>query len=77
MDVANRARELYAKRLQAFLEVQHDGQFVAIEPDSGDHFVAATMREAIDQARAAHPDRLPVVIRIGSSATIELGVQQK
>ena len=37
--VAERAKGLYAQRLQSDLEQQHPNQFVAIEPESGELIV--------------------------------------
>ena len=74
IDVARRGQALYNERLRSQLEASHVDEFVAIEPDSGDYFLGNTLSEAIQSARAAHPDRLPFAIRIGHSATVELGV---
>jgi hypothetical protein len=72
-DVARRGQELYDQRLRSTLEAQHHGFFVAIEPDSGDYFIAPKLDEAIQAARAAHPDRLVYAVRIGFGAAVELG----
>ena len=71
--VAERAKTIYAERLQSDLEVAQCGRYVAIEPDSGDHFLAQSFREAVASARQAHPDRISFVIRIGHDAAIHLG----
>jgi hypothetical protein len=49
----------------------HD--FVAIEPESGDFFLGKTLSEAIEAARAAHPSRLPFVVRVGHKTAVEFG----
>ncbi len=72
-DIADRANAIYGAGLQATLESQHLGQYVAIEPDSGDFFIAQTYADAIAKARASHPDRISFVIRIGHQAAIHLG----
>ncbi len=74
MELARRAQSLYERRLKAKLEATNEGDFVAIEPDSGDYFVGKTMSEAIQSARAAYPDRLGFAIRVGHKNTVELGV---
>jgi hypothetical protein len=71
--IAERAERIYAERLKAHLELTHRNDFVAIEPISGDHFVAATLSEAIQAARKAHPDRLSYAIRVGHSTAVHLG----
>ena len=74
IDVARRGQALYDERLRSKLEASHSDEFVAIEPDSGDYFLGNTLSEAIQSARAVHPERLPFAIRIGHKATVELGV---
>jgi hypothetical protein len=71
--VIDRAKRLYAEQLQAALEANHWGQFVAIEPDSGEHFLADTLDGAVGAARTRHPDRLSYTVRIGHAAALHLG----
>ena len=71
--VIERAKRLYAERLQAVLEPHHRGRFVAIEPESGDHFLADTLDEAVRAARTRHPARLSHTVRIGHPAALHLG----
>jgi hypothetical protein len=71
--VIDRAKRIYAERLQAALEVEHPGRFVAIEPESGEHFLADTLDEAVRAARARHPERLSHTIRVGHPAALHLG----
>ena len=71
--VAERAKAIYSERLQAELEAAHTDEYVAIEPDSGEHFLADSFGEAVAAARAAHPARISFVIRVGHQAAIHLG----
>ncbi len=71
--VIERAKRLYADRLQSALEAQHRDRFVAIEPDSGEYFLADTFDEAVRSARAKHPSRLSHTIRIGHAAAWHIG----
>lgn len=71
------AKRVYAERLQALLEPNHLNRFVAIEPESGDYFLADTFDEAVKSARTRHPDRLTYTIRIGHRAAFHLGVLQR
>ena len=73
IDVAARAKAIYSQRLQAELEAVYRDSYVAIEPDSGDHFVAASFGEAVAAARTAYPDRISFVIHVGHQAAIHLG----
>jgi hypothetical protein len=74
IEVARRAKTIYEERLKAKLESTNPDDFVAIEPDSGDYFLGKSLSEAIQAARAAHPQRLPFVLRVGQKTTVELGV---
>jgi hypothetical protein len=71
--VAERAKRIYDERLRADLEASHHGRFVAIEPESGDHFLADTLDGAVRAARAKHPSRLSHVVRVGYPAALHLG----
>lgn len=71
--VAERAKAIYRQRLQAELDPAHAGSYVAIEPESGQHFLADSFSGAVAAARATHPDRISFVIRVGHPATIHLG----
>lgn len=73
-DIALRASNLYEQRLKARLETDQVDSFVAIEPDSGDYFLGATLSEAIQSARIAHPDRLSFALHIGHASTVNLGL---
>jgi len=71
--VIDRAKRLYAECLQALLEPDHLNRFVAIEPESGEFFLADTFDEAVKSAREKHPSRLTHTIRVGHGAAFHLG----
>jgi hypothetical protein len=71
--VIERATRIYDERLRTGLESSHPGRFVAVEPESGEHFLADTFDGAVRAARAAHPSRLSHVIRVGHAAALHLG----
>ena len=68
-----RAKRIYVERLQAPLESQHQGRFVAIEPESGDYFLGDTFDEAVRAARVRHPDRVSHTVRVGHRAAFHVG----
>ncbi len=70
---AERARLIYDERLRAALEDQHAGRFVAVEPESGDYFLADTFDAAAEAAQVAYPSRLPHVMRVGHAAALHMG----
>ena len=76
-EIARQAEWLYEHRLKALLEPTHTGEFVAIEPTSGAHFVGATLSEAIAAARSAYPSRLAYAMRIGHRTAVHLGTSQR
>ncbi len=63
----------YKKKLQAILEPDHIGEFVAIEPDSGRYFLGDTGAKALMAARKAMPDSLFFLARVGYPAADSLG----
>ena len=71
--VIDRAKQLYAEQLRVALEADHAGRFVAIEPVTGDYFLADTLDAAVRAAREKHPARLSHTIRVGSPAALHLG----
>ena len=72
-DTADRARRIYDQRLRAALEADHHGRFVAVEPESGDHFLADTFDAAADAVMAAYPERRAHVLRVGHPAALFIG----
>ena len=49
-------------------QVKHKGKIIAIEVDSGDYFMAETVREAGFQAKAKYPDKVFHFVRVGHRA---------
>jgi hypothetical protein len=68
-----RAERLYEDRLKAKLETSHNGDYLVIEPESGDYFLGHTLREAKVLARVAHPGRMTHVMRVGYAAAYHIG----
>lgn len=71
--IAERAKSIYSERLQRELEAEHHGEYVAIEPDSGEYYLADSFGHAVAAARRAYPDRISFVIRVGHGAAIHMG----
>lgn len=72
--VISRAKQIYEQQLRIDLEAKHPEEFVAIEPDSGDFFIASTFDAAVKLARLKHPSKLSHTIRVGHAAAFHLGV---
>ena len=64
--LARRGQAVYDQELRAALEPRHHGRFVAIEPDTKQYWIGATVEEACRQACAALPGKFFHLIRIGS-----------
>ena len=61
-----KGQELYEK-LKSELDPTHEGEIVAIHPESGDHFLGKTLNEADEKAFAKHPDQWFYFVRVSSS----------
>ena len=71
--LAAAANRIWEDRLRDQLRPALDGQFVAIEPTSGEHFIAQSLSEAIQAARRAHPSRMPVGMQIAETPVVPIG----
>ena len=68
--LALKAMRLYESKLKEILEPNFNGKFAAIEPDSGEYFVADRMSAAMGDARIKHPDKNFFLVRIGFNAAV-------
>jgi hypothetical protein len=50
--VARRGEEYYEKHLRTQMEKSHWGEFLVIDPESGEYFLGKRMEEATAKARA-------------------------
>ena len=66
-------RSLYRKTLAAILEPVHLSEFVAIEPQSGRYFLGNTASAALVAARAAMPNNLFYLTRVGRETAHTVG----
>ena len=72
-DLAESGQRLYDERLRAILEPEHEGEFVAIEPETERYFLGETGLAALLVGRGELPDKLFYLLRIGSDAAYHLG----
>lgn len=72
-ELSEAGKRVYKEKLQAILEPEHIGEFVAIEPDSGRYFLSDTGAKALIAAREAMPDSLFFLARVGYPAADSLG----
>lgn len=78
-DLTKRGIEFYERELKAVLEPDHNGKFVAIEPDSETYFVHENRTQVALEARASLPDKLFYFTRVGQkhSASVSNYVSTK
>jgi len=62
-EFTEKGRSIY-KKLQNKIK-ENKGKIVAIEIDSGDHFIGEDELEAVQKARGKFPDKIFVFFRIG------------
>jgi hypothetical protein len=71
-EIAMKGAKFYDKHLKQILEATHQGEFVAIEPESGQYFLGKTGGEAIYQGNEAFPDKKLFLVRVGAAAAYKI-----
>ena len=61
--------KFYEEKLKPILEPSHNGEFVAIEPYSGQYFLEEKKLDAILKARAEMPEKLFFLAKVGTLYT--------
>jgi hypothetical protein len=72
-NLAESGQRLYDERLRALLEPQHEGEFVAIDPDTERYFLGQTGLNALRAGRRELPDKLFYLLRVGHDAAYRVG----
>ncbi|HEY3026372.1 MAG TPA: hypothetical protein VGJ55_09510 [Pyrinomonadaceae bacterium] len=72
-DLVQRGQTTYRQTLVSVLEPSHDGEFVAVEPDSGRYFLGRTASAALVAAHAAMPNHLFYLTRVGRETAHTVG----
>jgi len=62
--IASKGEETYQK-MKVEMEAHHRGEFLAIDPESGDCYLGRTSLEAGLKGRREHPDSVFYIVRIG------------
>ena len=73
LSLSKRAKAFYESSLREELETSRFGDFVAIEPESEQYFVASTFIDAALAAKNAIPGKMSFVIRVGHDAAVHIG----
>ncbi len=69
---AEKAEQIYRDVLQADLETSNKGEYVAIDPSTGKHYLGKYAEIAIIKAREKDPNGLFHLIRIGGPISLGL-----
>ena len=72
-DFIERGKRLYEEKLSRELEPADAGRFFAVQPDSERYFLGDTDVEAIAAARAAMPESLFYLVRVGYQTAHSVG----
>lgn len=73
-EAARLGKEIYERDIRAQVEVDHDGECVAIDVNSGRWAVADDSLAAASELRSRHPDAVDVWgIRVGHRALFHFG----
>ncbi|HBB98861.1 MAG TPA: hypothetical protein DC054_26080 [Blastocatellia bacterium] len=72
-DLVERGQNTYRRTLASILEPSHDGEFVAVEPDSGQYFLGHTASAALVAAHTAMPNDFLYLTRVGRETAHTLG----
>jgi hypothetical protein len=71
--LAIKSKQFYNEKLKQILEPEHNGEFVSIEPESGQYFLGKTDGEALHEGSLAIPDKMLFLVRIGFDAVHKIG----
>lgn len=66
-------QRLYDERLKALPDPEHEGEFVAIDPDSERYYLGPTGLAALRAGRKELPDKLFYLLRVGHMAAYRVG----
>ena len=73
-ETARLGDEIYRRDIRRQAEAGHDGEYVAIDVDSGDYAIAESELAASDSLRAKRPDAIDVwLLRVGYRAIASIG----
>jgi hypothetical protein len=71
-EIAQAGQKIYEDKYRADYEKKYPNQFVAIDVNSGQAFVASGPEEAVAAAKKASPNAIMHLIRIGSSGAFKV-----
>lgn len=72
-ELAESGQRLYDERLKSLLEPEHEGEFVAIDPETERYFLGPTGLAALRAGRNELPGKLFYLLRVGQDAAYRVG----
>lgn len=60
------------EELKETLEVEHKGEYLAIEVETGDYFIGKTIEKVSQKARKKYPDKVFHLVKIGYPGVFNL-----
>ncbi|MCY4673789.1 MAG: hypothetical protein OXD43_08530 [Bacteroidetes bacterium] len=69
-EFAEKAEKIYRDDLQESLEKSNKGEYVAIDPSTGKHYLGKYAEIAVMNAQKENPNRLIHLIRIGGPISL-------
>lgn len=75
-EIAEAGTQIYEETKSQY-EPQYNGKFLAIDTESRNVYMGETTVDAVEQARAAHPEKVFYVVKIGFSASEVLAALAK
>ena len=71
-EIADAGEKIYREKFKATFETKFHGKFVAIEVNEGDAMTGDSPDEVLEKAKAAHPEGIFHLIRVGFRNAFEL-----
>lgn len=72
-EIVRRGQEIYEREIRPRVEPEHEGEYLAVDIETGHYEIDPDVMEAAKRVQAAHPDGSRYLLRIGYPAFITLG----
>jgi hypothetical protein len=72
-EIVQRGQTLYDQQIRAQVEPQHAGDFLILDVETGDYEIDAEDVQALQRAKAKHPDGAFYIVRIGAPTAYRIG----
>lgn len=76
-DIVRLGQELYERDIRPRVEMDHKGQFLALNVETGQYSMAADSLAALQQAKAEKPDAPVYLLRVGFPTAVKIGADRR